>query len=176
MSLFLTFPSTPTVSPEPALRPPGGHAHRGRSNGDHAGTGQLARRDSKSHHCVSASAVGLALPPAEDPVDRVSKVTLPLWPFCTRLSCPVPRVCHASLAPSDWRPAAGGGAWAMQLCATATGRPPARRHEGVGLGRLSFPLDANDKRASTQWETSGNAVVGACLPAPVLRHSRETKR
>ena len=164
-----SFPSTPTVSPEPALRPPGGHAHRGRSNGDHAGTGQLARRDSKSHHCVSASAVGLALPPAEDPVDRVSKVTLPLWPFCTRLSCPVPRVCHASLAPSDWRPAAGGGAsaWAMQLCATATGGPPDRRPgvtRGSGWGAFPFP------------SMPMTSVLRRSGKLPGTRGSRETKR
>jgi hypothetical protein len=102
---------------------------------------------------------------AEDPdgwMDRVSKVALPLWPFCTRLSCPVPRVYGLPSLPNlagpalDWETCCW---WCLSLCnADACATLPRQRkdrHEGSGRAplSLSFPflsMPCHAMRASTQ--------------------------
>ena len=156
--------------------PPGGHAHRGRSKAEHAGAawqpGQLATRDSKSYHCVSASAAGLGPAARRGPdgwMDRgLQSRAAPLAVlYAPVVSCsarlPLPSL---PLWTGDLLVVVVPGQCRSCVAATARGGPAAT----VGAPFLSSRC--HDKRASMQWETSGNAVVGALLDF-VAREQRD---
>ena len=156
--------------------PPGGHAHRGRSKAEHAGAawqpGQLATRDSKSYHCVSASAAGLGPAVRRGPdgwMDRgLQSRAAPLAVlYAPVVSCsarlPLPSL-PSGLETCWWWWCLGNAA-AVSLPRQGAARLPR-------LGRLSFPLDAMTSVHRRSGKLPGTRWCGALLDF-VAREQRD---